>query len=87
MEDEEMEAAAQHLNEDFISQVLPDLDQGPQGGTEAQEQGRKPAELPSGSTHAPLSSLLGPLPSAASLGLTDSIRHCITEDVENGEWL
>ncbi|MCI4389436.1 hypothetical protein PGIGA_G00097950 [Pangasianodon gigas] len=80
VEDEEMEAAAQHLNEDFINQVLPELEQGPQGGTEAQEQGKEAAELPSGSTHVPLTSLLGPLPSAASLGLTDSIRHCMTEE-------
>ncbi|KAF5906507.1 transcription factor IIIB 90 kDa subunit-like, partial [Clarias magur] len=78
-QDEEMEAAAQHLNEDFIKQVLPELEQSPQGGTEAQEQGKGAAELPSGSTHVPLTSLLGPLPSAASLGLTDSIRHCLTE--------
>ncbi|MCJ8743694.1 hypothetical protein PDJAM_G00097220 [Pangasius djambal] len=83
MEDEEMEAAAQHLSEDFITQVLPELEQGPQGGTEAQEQGKEAAELPSGSTNVPLTSLLGPLPSAASLGLTDSIRHCMTEEEED----
>lgn len=88
MEDEEMVAAAQHLNEDFINQVLPELEQGPQGGTEAQEQGKGAAELPSGFTHVPLTSLLGPLPSAASLGLTDSIRHCMTdEEEEGGKWL
>uniref|UniRef100_A0AAR2L6S5 B-related factor 1 n=1 Tax=Pygocentrus nattereri TaxID=42514 RepID=A0AAR2L6S5_PYGNA len=50
-------------------------------GTEAQEQGKEPAEP---STHVPLTVLLGPLPSAASLGLTDSIRHCITEGQEEG---
>lgn len=82
-----MEAAAQHLNEDFIKQVLPELEQGPKKGTEAQTQGKGAAELPSGSTHVPLTSLLGPLPSAASLGLTDSIRHCMTEEGEVGEWL
>ncbi|KAF7690263.1 BRF1 RNA polymerase III transcription initiation factor subunit b isoform X2 [Silurus meridionalis] len=82
-EDEEIEAAAQHLHEDFMNQVLPELAQGPQGGTEAQEQGKETAELPSGSTHVPLTSLLGPLPSAASLGLTDSIRHCLTDEGED----
>ncbi|KAF4070796.1 hypothetical protein AMELA_G00277610 [Ameiurus melas] len=76
------EMGLQHLNEDFIKEVLPELEQGPQKGTEAQTQGKGAAELPSGSTHVPLTSLLGPLPSAASLGLTDSIRHCMTEEVE-----
>lgn len=87
MEDDEIETAAQHLSEDFISQVLPELEQGPQGGTEAHKKGKEAAQLPSGSTHVPLASLIGPLPSAASLGLTDSIRHCMTEDAEDGEWL
>uniref|UniRef100_A0AAR2ILU8 Transcription factor IIIB 90 kDa subunit n=1 Tax=Pygocentrus nattereri TaxID=42514 RepID=A0AAR2ILU8_PYGNA len=82
LEDEDMEAAAQHLNQDFM-QMLPELEQGPQSGTEAQEQGKEPAEP---STHVPLTVLLGPLPSAASLGLTDSIRHCITEGQEEGKW-
>ncbi|XP_017538423.1 BRF1 RNA polymerase III transcription initiation factor subunit b isoform X2 [Pygocentrus nattereri] len=81
LEDEDMEAAAQHLNQDFM-QMLPELEQGPQSGTEAQEQGKEPAEP---STHVPLTVLLGPLPSAASLGLTDSIRHCITEGQEEDE--
>ncbi|KAI4903901.1 hypothetical protein NFI96_028827 [Prochilodus magdalenae] len=82
LEDEEMEAAAQHLNQDFIHQMLPELEQGPHSGTKAQEQGNEPAEP---STHMPLTALLGPLPSAASLGLTDSIRHCITEDGEEDD--
>lgn len=82
-----MEAAAQHLNEDFINQVLPKLELGPQRCTEAQEQGKEAAELPSGSTRVPLTSLLGPLSTAASLGLTDSIRSCMTEEGEDGEWL
>ncbi|XP_060773684.1 BRF1 RNA polymerase III transcription initiation factor subunit b isoform X2 [Neoarius graeffei] len=82
-EDEEMEAAAQHLNEDFINQVLPKLELGPQRCTEAQEQGKEAADLPSGSTRVPLTSLLGPLSTAASLGLTDSIRSCMTEEGED----
>lgn len=84
MEEEEIVVAAQHLNEDFINQVLPELEQSPPGGTEAQEQG-KAAGRPSGSNLVPLTSLLGPLPSAASLGLTHSIRHCMTEEGEDGE--
>lgn len=86
-QDEEMEAAAQHLTEEIINQVLPNLEQGPQGGTEAQEQGKEAAELPSDSTRVPLTLLLGPFPSAASLGLTDSIRQCLSDEGEDGEWL
>ncbi|KAI2651910.1 Transcription factor IIIB 90 kDa subunit [Labeo rohita] len=82
-EDEEMEAAAQHLNQEFISEVL---EQGDQGGVENQEGSRDTVPLSSQATHVPLTALLGPLPSAASLGLTDSIRECITEeDTTNGE--
>ncbi|XP_060722525.1 BRF1 RNA polymerase III transcription initiation factor subunit b isoform X2 [Tachysurus vachellii] len=82
-QDEEMEAAAQHLTEEIINQVLPNLEQGPQGGTEAQEQGKEAAELPSDPTRVPLTLLLGPFPSAASLGLTDSIRQCLSDEGED----
>uniref|UniRef100_A0A673M955 Transcription factor IIIB 90 kDa subunit n=1 Tax=Sinocyclocheilus rhinocerous TaxID=307959 RepID=A0A673M955_9TELE len=77
LEDEEMEAAAQHLNQEFISQVL---EQGDRGGMEDQEGSRDTVPLSSQATHVPLTALFGPLPSAASLGLTDSIRECITEE-------
>lgn len=81
-EDEEMEAAAQHLNQEFFSQVL---EQGDQGGMEDQEGSKDTVPLSSQSTHVPLTALLGPLPSAASLGLTDSIRECIAEETTNSE--
>lgn len=84
-EDGEMKAVAQHLGQDFVNKVLPDLELGPQGGTEAQECGTEAAELPRVSTRVPLSSLLGPLPSAASLGLTDSIHQCMAEEKDDGE--
>ncbi|XP_062946610.1 transcription factor IIIB 90 kDa subunit isoform X3 [Cynocephalus volans] len=69
-EDEELEAAASHLNKDFYREFLGDgstpgsseAAEGPEGG------GRPPA----------LESLLGPLPTAASLGISDSIRECIS---------
>ncbi|XP_062858284.1 BRF1 RNA polymerase III transcription initiation factor subunit b [Trichomycterus rosablanca] len=85
LEDEEMEVAAQHLSQDFINEVLPEVELGPQGGTEAQECGKEAAELPRVSTRVPLSTLLGPMPSAASLGITDSINHCMTEEKEDEE--
>ncbi|XP_068847626.1 transcription factor IIIB 90 kDa subunit isoform X2 [Capricornis sumatraensis] len=67
-EDEELEAAASHLNKDFYRELLAG---GVPGGSEAAggpEEGRRPPAL---------ESLLGPLPTAASLGISDSIRECI----------
>ncbi|XP_030626602.1 transcription factor IIIB 90 kDa subunit [Chanos chanos] len=84
-EDEEMQAAAQHLNQEFISQVLPELEQETQGEGETQQRDRERSDQPSKSTHIPLTAILGPLPSAASLGLTDSIRKCISEEGESDE--
>ncbi|XP_052595104.1 transcription factor IIIB 90 kDa subunit isoform X1 [Peromyscus californicus insignis] len=66
-EDEELEAAASHMNKDFYRELL-----GDDGGSEA-------AEGPDGGSRPlALESLLGPLPTAASLGISDSIRECIS---------
>ncbi|XP_076777095.1 transcription factor IIIB 90 kDa subunit isoform X5 [Arvicanthis niloticus] len=66
-EDEELEAAASHMNKDFYRELL-----GEDGGPEA-------AEDPDGGNRPlALESLLGPLPTAASLGISDSIRECIS---------
>ncbi|XP_062824636.1 transcription factor IIIB 90 kDa subunit isoform X2 [Anolis carolinensis] len=76
-EDEELEAAANHLNKDFYSELL-DKDK----SQEKEISVRPPA----------LESLLGPLPTAASLGITESIKECIltkdrdlNENTEDGE--
>ncbi|XP_007986231.2 transcription factor IIIB 90 kDa subunit isoform X5 [Macaca nemestrina] len=67
-EDEELEAAASHLNKDLYRELLG----GTPGSSEATGNpewgGRPPA----------LGSLLDPLPTAASLGISDSIRECIS---------
>ncbi|XP_047390234.1 transcription factor IIIB 90 kDa subunit isoform X1 [Sciurus carolinensis] len=68
VEDEELEAAASHMNQDFYRELLG----GGSGSAEA-------AENPEGGGRAlALESLLGPLPTAASLGISDSIRECIS---------
>lgn len=79
-EDEELEAAANHLNKDFYNElhekdrVKKNEDGECKNGNEALV--RPPA----------LESLLGPLPTAASLGITESIKECIsTKDREPGE--
>ncbi|XP_054826585.1 transcription factor IIIB 90 kDa subunit [Eublepharis macularius] len=61
-EDEELEAAANHLNKDFYSELV-DKDK-----LEEKEAAVRPLAL---------ESLLGPLPTAASLGITESIKECI----------
>ncbi|XP_032695532.1 transcription factor IIIB 90 kDa subunit [Lontra canadensis] len=68
-EDEELQAAASHLNKDFYQELLGagvSSSSGDAGGPEGDS--RPPA----------LESLLGPLPTAASLGISDSIRECIS---------
>lgn len=68
-EDEELEAAASHLNKDFYQEIL---GSGLSSGSEV-------AGDPEGGARPPaLESLLGPLPTAASLGISDSIRECIS---------
>ncbi|KAL0969023.1 hypothetical protein UPYG_G00221680 [Umbra pygmaea] len=75
-EEEELKAVAQHINKDLVISG----EEGDRG-----EQEKTPRQGPS------LASLLGPMPTAASLGLPESISKCIgetnedDEDTENGE--
>ncbi|XP_056400903.1 transcription factor IIIB 90 kDa subunit isoform X2 [Hyla sarda] len=65
--DEELEAAANHLNKDFYHELA--------------EKTKVPQYEPI--KPIPIETLLGPLPTAASLGITDSIKECIeTKDQE-----
>lgn len=68
-EDEELEAAASHLNKDFYRELLEGGLPGSLGVAGSPDVGGRPPAL---------ESLLGPLPTAASLGISDSIRECIT---------
>lgn len=65
-EDEELEAAASHLNKDFYRELL--------GGSSLEAAGSPDM----GGKSPALESLLGPMPTAASLGISDSIRECIS---------
>ncbi|KAM6201628.1 transcription factor IIIB 90 kDa subunit isoform 2-T2 [Rhynchocyon petersi] len=67
-EDEELEAAASHLNKDFYRELLGDSLPGGSESAGSSEEGSRPPAL---------ESLLGPLPTAASLGISESIRECI----------
>ncbi|KAG7461312.1 hypothetical protein MATL_G00208730 [Megalops atlanticus] len=78
-EDEELVAAAEHLNSEFLSTLAPGV---VEEGT-VLEQGQVSAEETTPQKQRPLVSLLGPLPTTASLGLTESIRECIEEERED----
>ncbi|TSV02075.1 Protein jagged-1 [Bagarius yarrelli] len=72
-EDEDLRAAASHLNKDLPHSS----DEEEQCDEERQECRESPPKRPS------LEVLLGPLPTAASLGLSDSIQKCVGEGKEN----
>ncbi|XP_066534634.1 BRF1 RNA polymerase III transcription initiation factor subunit a isoform X2 [Hoplias malabaricus] len=72
-EDEELRAAASHINESFC-----DGGQAASEEEEVQEEDRGTLLK-----RPPLEALLGPLPTAASLGLSESIRKCEGEEKEN----
>ncbi|KAG8449342.1 hypothetical protein GDO86_016115 [Hymenochirus boettgeri] len=70
-DDEELEAAAKHLNKDLYS------DMSNNSKLHCYEHTKKPL---------PIESLLGPLPTAASLGITESIKECISiHEKEKGD--
>ncbi|XP_060781205.1 BRF1 RNA polymerase III transcription initiation factor subunit a [Neoarius graeffei] len=72
-EDEDLRAAASHL-----SKILPGVSNGEEQCDEERQEARdSQAKRPS------LEALLGPLPTAASLGLSDSIHKCAGEEKEN----
>ncbi|KAF4089885.1 hypothetical protein AMELA_G00043380 [Ameiurus melas] len=76
-EDEDLRAAVSHLNED-VSGVHDGEERCDEERREATEEERdSPIKRPS------LEALLGPLPTAASLGLSDSIQKCVGEEKEN----
>ncbi|XP_069771863.1 BRF1 general transcription factor IIIB subunit b isoform X2 [Narcine bancroftii] len=78
-EDEELTAVANHLNKDLYDNLL-NGDQPPANDrTEEEKESEPPPKPPN------ILSLLGPLPTAASLGLKESIEECIAaEDFETG---
>lgn len=79
-EDEELEAAANHLNKDFYNEFLEKDRLKTSEDGECKNGNEAPVRPPA------LESLLGPLPTAASLGITESIKECIsTKDRELGE--
>ncbi|XP_067411037.1 transcription factor IIIB 90 kDa subunit isoform X1 [Emydura macquarii macquarii] len=71
-EDEELEAAANHLNKDFYNELV-DKDRLKKNEKRECKNGNEVPVWPPA-----LESLLGPLPTAASLGITESIKECIS---------
>ncbi|XP_058843987.1 transcription factor IIIB 90 kDa subunit-like isoform X3 [Acipenser ruthenus] len=79
LDDLELEAAANHLNNNFYCEILDEKEDDEEEERTATEKDRSPVK------RLPLASLLGPLPTAASLGLTDSIKECIADKKDNKE--
>lgn len=73
-EDEDLRLAASHLNKDLVGD-------GEEQHNEEQQDARE-EEQESKLKRPSLEALLGPLPTAASLGLSDSIK-CVGEEKEN----
>lgn len=79
LDDLELEAAANHLNNNFYCEILDEKEDDEEEERTATEKDMSPVK------RLPLASLLGPLPTAASLGLTDSIKECIADKKDNSE--
>lgn len=85
LEDEELEAAADHLHKVLYSDALPRPPE-EAGGDRDRDQDRDQDQEQAITPRQPsLALLLGPLPTAASLGLTESIQECIDGKKEDGE--
>ncbi|KAK1158804.1 transcription factor IIIB 90 kDa subunit-like [Acipenser oxyrinchus oxyrinchus] len=80
LDDLELEAAANHLNNNFYCEILDEKED-----DEEEEERTATEKDMSPVKRLPLASLLGPLPTAASLGLTDSIKECIADKKDNKE--
>ncbi|XP_067099048.1 transcription factor IIIB 90 kDa subunit-like isoform X1 [Osmerus mordax] len=77
LEDEELKAVAQHLSQGLCDQA----DSGEDQEKEEEEEDDDKCFQRKGPS---LASILGPLPTAASLGLDESISECIGEGQESG---
>lgn len=83
-EEDELQAVAKHFDKDLdeltlealikLEQKRPDEE-----GEDQEEEGVPKRQAPS------LASILGTMPSAATLGLTESIGDCVGDEKENGE--
>uniref|UniRef100_A0A667X8R7 Transcription factor IIIB 90 kDa subunit n=1 Tax=Myripristis murdjan TaxID=586833 RepID=A0A667X8R7_9TELE len=74
-EDAELQAAAQHLTQDFLCQVIQEEEgKKPEGTSEQQEEAGQAEEAEPQQQAAPLTFILGKLPSAASLGLQQTFH-------------
>lgn len=82
-EEDELQAVAKHFGKDLDDLTLEALKNLDQKRTEEDEEDQEQSVLhlkgPS------LESILGPMPTAATLGLSESISDCIGEEKENGK--
>lgn len=86
-EEEELQAVAKHFGKEVDELTLEALIKLEQKTPEEEEEGKEEEEGEDGPKRkAPsLGFILGTMPSAATLGLQESISDCIGEEKENGE--
>ncbi|XP_027131999.1 transcription factor IIIB 90 kDa subunit isoform X3 [Larimichthys crocea] len=87
VEEDELQAAAQHLTQDFLCQVIQEEEgRGKKTDDREQEAGPDMEGVETQRQAAPLAAILGKLPSAASLGLQQTFEESETdEQLEGGE--
>lgn len=84
-EEDELQAVAKHFGKDLGELTLEALIRLEQKGPEEQEENQELEEDVPKRKAPSLESILGTMPTAATLGLNQSISDCIGEEKENGE--
>lgn len=86
VEDDELQAAAQHLTQDFLCQVIQEEEgRGKKTDDSEQEAGTEKEGVGAQRQAAPLAVILGQLPSTTSLGLQQSFNESETGEKPDGE--
>lgn len=86
VEEDELQAAAQHLTQDFLCQVIQEEEgRGKKTDDREQEAGPDMEGVETQRQAAPLAAILGKLPSAASLGLQQTFEESETGEKPDGK--
>lgn len=86
-EEDELQAVAKHFGKDLGELTLEALVKLEQKRPEQEEENLEQEEHVPRRKGPSLASILGTMPSAATLGLSESISNCIGDKEENGEYL
>lgn len=84
-DEDELQAVAKHFGKDIEELTLEALIKLEQRRTEEEEENEEEEEDVPKRKGPSLESILGTMPSAATLGLSESLNSCMGEEKENGE--